>query len=508
MLPLELPSPDAMARRAGSSRKRRGPPDAQNCDDVTVQNNVSRKYKGPWKDSWVWTGNVESNDEAVLPAGWVESGPSGSRPAAGQGATATPADPGTRRSMDGRADDPPHRGRKADAAVAAGAEAPAALTAGQWSGPEPYDLGGGAFTAAVSLTVAAAAVEWTQSPDAVPEAADWHPCVALGAGRWRLDSADGGHRCGPGGGIPRIGLRWRPGRRSPRRSPWSPVSEDRRSLALPAAGRPFPPVLLLAPALAGSGKIGSEVRVAPGRWAGLPPPALDLQWCRDGKPIPGATAAVYVPGAADDRSALTCRVGARSSAGAAVAVTAALPVSYLAPARARRALRGDLRPGQRRAGGAGRRLFHRRGSELRRLRRRCRHRRRRRAAHPHRRRPVGDGHRHRAQFRRRGGERLHGDGRGGGGCRALAGGRPQGQEAEGRAGGARRAGGGRPRRLAGAAGARPGGIPGLRARRPAQRRQRPVYARRGAVGGRARPDLHLPGFRRGLGQPRPWQQLE
>ena len=86
--------------------------------------------------------------------------------------------------MDGRADDPPHRRRKADAAVAAisdaavaaGAEAPAALTAaltiGQWSGPEPYDLGGGAFTAAVSLTVAAAAVEWTQSPDAVPKTAD------------------------------------------------------------------------------------------------------------------------------------------------------------------------------------------------------------------------------------------------------------------------------------------------------------------------------------------------
>ena len=49
--------------------------DAQNCDDVTVQNNVSRKYKGPWKDLWVWSGNVESNDEAVLPAGWVEIRP-------------------------------------------------------------------------------------------------------------------------------------------------------------------------------------------------------------------------------------------------------------------------------------------------------------------------------------------------------------------------------------------------------------------------------------------------
>ena len=52
-----------------------GSADAQNCDDITVQNNVSRKYKGPWKDSWVWTGNVESNDEAVLPPGWVEIRP-------------------------------------------------------------------------------------------------------------------------------------------------------------------------------------------------------------------------------------------------------------------------------------------------------------------------------------------------------------------------------------------------------------------------------------------------
>ena len=93
-------------------------------------------------------------------------------------------------------------------------------------------------------------------------------------------------------------------------------------------------MLLLAPALAGSGKIGAEVRVAPGRWAGLPPPALDLQWCRDGKADPRRHRGGLCAGAADDRSALTCRVGARSSAGAAVAVTAALPVSYLAPARA------------------------------------------------------------------------------------------------------------------------------------------------------------------------------
>ena len=225
--------------------------------------------------------------------------------------------------MDGRDDEPPHRGP------------PAPLRAGQWSGPELHDLGGGAFTAAFSLSVAAAAVEWTQDPDAL----DWRPCVALGAngrsagrsdGRWRLDSADGAHRCGPGGGLARIGLRYRPDPEAP----WSAVSEERSSLEIPPARRPFPPVLLLAPALAGTGRVGTEVRVAPGRWAGLPAPALGLQWCRDGAAIPGATAVAYVPGAADDRTALTCRVEARSSAGTAVAVTAALAVRYPPPARA------------------------------------------------------------------------------------------------------------------------------------------------------------------------------
>ena len=49
--------------------------EAQNCDNVTVRDNVSRKYKGPWKDSWVWTGNVESNDKSTMPPGWVEIRP-------------------------------------------------------------------------------------------------------------------------------------------------------------------------------------------------------------------------------------------------------------------------------------------------------------------------------------------------------------------------------------------------------------------------------------------------
>ena len=270
--------------------------------------------------------------------------------------------------MDGRADDPPHRARSGRRRR--GAEAPAALLAGQWSGPEPYDLGGGAFTAAVSLTVAAAAVEWTQSPDAVPRRRTGGPAWRSAPGRWRLDSADGSAPLRPRAAASpdRTALAPRTGGRSP----WSPVSEDRRSLELPAAGRPFPPVLLLAPALAGSGRIGAEVRVAPGRWAGLPAPALDLQWCRDGTADPrrhrrGLCARrrrrpqrADLPGRRPEQR--------RGGGGGHRGAGGQLPG---AGAR-RRALRGDLRPGQRRAGGAGRGLFHRRGSALRRLRRRGR----------------------------------------------------------------------------------------------------------------------------------------
>ena len=50
------------------------------------------------------------------------------------------------------------------------------------------------------------------------------------------------------------------------------------------------PKLLAAPALAGSGRIGTEVAVDPGSWAGVPAPTLALQWLRDGVEIAGATA--------------------------------------------------------------------------------------------------------------------------------------------------------------------------------------------------------------------------
>lgn len=95
--------------------------------------------------------------------------------------------------------------------------------------------------------------------------------------------------------------------------------------------RPFPPLLLTVPILAGSGKVGSTVTVDAGIWSGLPAPTLALQWLRDGAEIPGATGPAYEPGDADDRAALACRVSALNAAGALGAETAPLVVTQEAP---------------------------------------------------------------------------------------------------------------------------------------------------------------------------------
>ena len=69
----------------------------------------------------------------------------------------------------------------------------------------------------------------------------------------------------------------------------------------------------------------------PGLWSGLPLPVLALQWLRDDAEIAGATAAVYVPVAADDRCALNCRVTGTNSAGRAAVETASLRATHVAP---------------------------------------------------------------------------------------------------------------------------------------------------------------------------------
>ena len=217
-------------------------------------------------------------------------------------------------------------GRKEIVLVAAD-PGPVAPAAADWSAPVPLDLGSGRFTGRVTLALPAAAVEWTAEG-----VGNWQPCEPLGAGDWRLASygLGGAHLLARGGRLEGIALRWR----ATAGGPWSPASTERRTLEIPAEapdGPWLPPVLLLAPALAGSGRIGEEVAAAPGTWGGVPAPALALQWCRDGAPIPGATGARYLPGPEDDLAGLSCRVTATSAAGSAMAETAALAVTYRPP---------------------------------------------------------------------------------------------------------------------------------------------------------------------------------
>ena len=91
------------------------------------------------------------------------------------------------------------------------------------------------------------------------------------------------------------------------------------------------PAVVSQPKLSGTGKVGAAVSVDPGSWSGKPAPSLALQWRRGGTAIAGATAASYVPVAADDRSELTCRVTASNVAGSLAATTAAVAVTRVAP---------------------------------------------------------------------------------------------------------------------------------------------------------------------------------
>ena len=91
------------------------------------------------------------------------------------------------------------------------------------------------------------------------------------------------------------------------------------------------PVLLNAPSLAGTGKIGQAVTVDPGLWGGSPAPTLAVRWLRNGTEIAGATGLSYQPVAADDGTDLRARVLATSSAGSLTAETTALRITYPAP---------------------------------------------------------------------------------------------------------------------------------------------------------------------------------
>ena len=188
------------------------------------------------------------------------------------------------------------------------------------------------YTAAFRLheaIAAAVAMEWTDAAAPQDSNAGWEACVQLPNGDWRF--AD--HDVAPAaqanwrapGVFANIGLRYR---LTPS-GPWSPASTSRKSITLVGTPPEEPPAeapaVVTAPELTGSGKIGAAVGVDAGTWSGRPAPSTALQWRRDGADIAGATGASYTPVAADDRTALTCRVTATNLAGSAVATTAALP---------------------------------------------------------------------------------------------------------------------------------------------------------------------------------------
>ena len=223
---------------------------------------------------------------------------------------------------------------------------------------------------------AAVAVEWTDAVAPEDSADGWQACLRLANGDWQFNShaaeAGTGTEWRGRGLFPDIALRYR---LSPSGT-WTLISASRKeiilvaveasdprreSLEIPAAAL-IPPLLLLTPALAGTGKVGSEVVVTPGVWGGVPAPELAVQWCRDGAEIPGATGPVYVPGPADDRVRLTCRVSAASLAGTAQAETAALAITHVAPEPVGVILEEIYRPALGRADHRGERVFPGRGS--------------------------------------------------------------------------------------------------------------------------------------------------
>ena len=91
------------------------------------------------------------------------------------------------------------------------------------------------------------------------------------------------------------------------------------------------PASLVAPSLAGSGRVGELMRVDAGTWDGEPTPVLSSRWRRNGADIPGADGDEYVPAPADEGTDLDCVVVAVNVAGWTEAVTASVRIVHAAP---------------------------------------------------------------------------------------------------------------------------------------------------------------------------------
>lgn len=124
----------------------------------------------------------------------------------------------------------------------------------------------------------AAAVEWTREAAPIDSARGWEPCLRQTDGSWRFWSHDPGaerHRLAPGR-VGDIAIRYRVAAAGP----WSAASAARKEIVIVAESeteeRDDPtllaaPFALAAPALLGTGVIGTELSADPGRWGGRPP---------------------------------------------------------------------------------------------------------------------------------------------------------------------------------------------------------------------------------------------
>ena len=83
-----------------------------------------------------------------------------------------------------------------------------------------------------------------------------------------------------------------------------------------------PPASLVAPSLAGSGRVGAPMRVEAGTWSGDPTPVLSVRWTLNGADIPGATGVEYTPVPADEGAELRGVVTATNVSGGVTVATA------------------------------------------------------------------------------------------------------------------------------------------------------------------------------------------
>ena len=104
-------------------------------------------------------------------------------------------------------------------------------------------------------------------------------------------------------------------------------------------GKGLAPVLAVNPVLKGTGRVGSVLTVTPGAWSDPAPTTVQLQWLRDGLPIPGATSSSLLLVERDRGRSIAVRVtgkrpGHESAVFTTSATTAALgtaPVAMIKP---------------------------------------------------------------------------------------------------------------------------------------------------------------------------------